>query len=864
MHKKYAIMTVFFLITTGTSYSEEQKSSTPSEESLAVMSEDEFFNKKQSQEPNTHKNNPSEIVENGKSPSKIVDDDDETTTVVLPRRINEIITIGNKFTSLEAILSHIPYKVGEIFNPLKTRQLIHNLYHGLKRFRKITLKGENIGNDLINLHIIVEEKKPLKEVIIEGNKQVTDKEIIKKVNFDDMYAIDAEELKAITLAVKQLYLEKGYMVTVDAELRIDDDDRAIALFTIHEGKKPLIKRIEFIGNKYISSKELRNIIMSKEDWVLSFLDKAGHYHPDRIEQADKQLIEQFYQNKGFLHTKVIDIDTAMNPKTKNITLTFEIEEGDQFRINKVSASGNDILPEEYLLYRLPIRSGNIYSREAIAESIKILELIWGKQGYIFAHIEPSIQPDEDTKTVDISFFSELGEKVFLNKVNIKGNKKTRDKIIRRKLLLEEGELISQNKMDASKHNVESLGYFEPRDGINWKIRRLSNDAADLDLIVKEAKTGHFNAQIGFGGAGANLRSPISGFSVKGDLADTNLFGSGINLNFSASWAKDEQTIVFHIAEPWLFDKPILGALDIYHRRPSYDELMNINLAAVHEKLTGGNLAAGFITQSRWPIFNDTQILMNIGIDDIKYQEQPRASISGANAATNAQYQGILNQEFAPGTFAWVATYCEQDTRNHPIHPSRGHKWRIGSKFAIPSFGNNIGYYKIGLDVNWFTPLINEYDLVLRLHGYFGIAGPFQGKTIPFGELFHIGGPSSVRGFLYGQIGPKFQGDTIGGKKTLFWNAELIFPITPDLSMKGVFFYDGGAGFDNPYLQNVSPQNITGNNFDYRHSIGVGVRLLRPMPIKVDWGFKIDPRKNKKDPSLNETGYEIHFGMTYDW
>ncbi len=862
MRKKYALITTL-LIFSGITYAENLPN-LAKEESFEVMPEDEFLSQ---QATSDYDDRSTETIDNQATAEDMADLNvmaEEEEIATRPRRINDIIITGNKFTSPEAILSYIPYKIGEIFNPLKTRQLIHNLYFGLKRFRNITLKGENLGNGLINLHIIVEEKKPLKEVIIEGNTQATDKEIMKKVNFDEMYAIDAQELKAISQEIKQLYLEKGYLASIDTELRIDDDDRAIAIFVIHEDKKPLIKRIEFIGNDNVNSKELRSIILSKEDWVLSFLDKAGHYHPDRIQQADKPLIEQFYQNKGFLNAKVIDIDIAMDPETKNINLTFEIEEGDQYTISKINASGNDIVSENYLLYRLPIRPGDIFSREAIAESIKVLESIWGRQGYIFAHIEPSIQPDEEKKTVDIAFFSDLGEKVFLNKITIKGNKKTRDKVIRRKLLLEEGELITQNKMDISKQHVESLGFFDPRDGVNWKIRRLNNDTADLDLIVKETKTGHFNAQIGFGGAGVNLNSPVSGFSVKGELADTNLLGKGLDLNISASWSKDEQTVIFHIAEPWLFDKPILGALDIYHRRPSYDQLNNIRQAAIHEKLTGGHVAGGFITRTNWAILNDMQILMNIGVNDIKYEQRPIARVEGGSIATNEQYQRILNQEFAPGTFTWFALYFEQDTRNHPLHPSRGHKWRLGSKFAIPSFGNNIGYYKIGLDVNWFTPLINEYDLVFRLHGYFGLAAPFKTRTIPFGELFHIGGENSVRGFLYGQIGPKFQGDTIGGTKALFWNAELIFPITPDFSMKGVCFYDGGAGFDNPYLQGVSPQNITGNNFDYRHSVGVGVRLLRPMPVKVDWGFKIDPRKNKQDPNLNETGYEIHFSMTYDW
>ena len=793
-----------------------------------------------------------------------IPEDDATLLYLQPRRINEIIIHGNKYTSTDAILSHIPYKIGEIFDPRKTRLLIQNLYYSLKRFRNITVKGQNVGKGLINLYVIVEEKKPLKEVRITGNKQVSDKEIAKKVNFEEIHAVDAEELKTIAQQIKQVYLEKGYHMTdIETELQIDEDDRAIALFTIHEGKRSIVKQVHFVGNKNISSKELRGIVLTKEDWVLSFLDKAGYYHPEKLE-ADKHYIEQFYQNNGYLHAKVTDVDFDMDPRTKHIKLTYEIEEGDQYFIKKVSAPGNELLSEEYLLSQIPIRSGMIYSRERIANTIKLLERVWGDQGYIFAHIEPSIQPDEDTKTVDVSFFSELGNKVLLNKITIRGNKKTRDKIIRRKIMLEEGDLITRSTMNASKRTVESLGYFVPREGVNWKIRRIAQDRADLDLMIKESKTGHFGAQIGFGGAGADLGSPASGFTFKADVSDTNLFGGGINFNLSASWSKDEKTALFHIAQPWLFDKPVLGALDIYHKRPSFNELFNIDLRAVHEKLTGASLTAGYITRSIHEILHDMQILGSVGIESIRYERQPIATISRADEKTTLEFQSILDKEFTPGNFAWISANFQQDTRNHPIHPSRGHRWKLTSKFAIPSFGDDIGYYRVSWDANWFTPLIGEHDLVLRLHSYFGFAGPFKNRIIPYGELFHIGGHNSVRGFLFGQIGPKFLGDTIGASKAIFFNVELIFPITGDMSMKGVVFYDGGTGFDNPYVQDISRENITGNNFDYRHSVGVGMRLLRPMPIKIDWGFKIDPRKNKKDPSKSETGSELHFGMSYDW
>ncbi len=777
-----------------------------------------------------------------------------------PRRINAIKIHGNVATSKDAILNHIPYKVGEIFDARKTKTLINNLYFTLKKFRNIKVMGQVVGDSYMNLHVFVEEKYPLKELKTIGNKKVSEKEIAKKIELENITTVDSEELKIIANKIKDVYLEKGYHQTdIETALELDDNNVATAILTVHEGKAATVKQIHFKGNNSISSKELRVVALTKEDWLLGFLDKSGNYHPDRLE-GDKHFIEQFYQNSGFLHAKVVDIDINIDPETQNIILTFEIEEGDRYIIDKISAPGTDLVPEKYLLAMLPLRPGMYYSREGITNAIKKLELIWGDYGYIFAHIEPSIQPNEDEKTVSLSFFSELGDQVYLNKINIRGNTKTRDKIIRRKILLDEGELLTQNRMNASKRNVASLGYFDPREGVNWKIRRISKEEADLDLIVKETKTGHLGAQLGFGGSGADWQSPISGMSIKGELSDTNLFGSGVHMNLSTTYSKDEQTAMVHVAQPWLFDKPILGAFDIYHRRPVYDELRHVR--TVHQKLTGGSVTLGCITQSKNQLFHDVNILFSTGVEDVKYNAPAIAQLS--NPIERIQYQSILNQEFQPGTFAFVSTKMEQDTRNHPVHTMWGHKWRFATKFAIPTFGNNIGYYKVELDASWFTPLIAEYDLILRIHAYFGVSAPFKNRSIPFGDLFHIGGQSSVRGFLYGQIGPQFLGDTIGGSKAFFWNAELVAPITADMNMKAVVFYDGGTGFDNPYVTNADKPFVTANNFDYRHAVGIGIRILQPMPMNIDWGFKIDPRKNRLFPNRGESASEVHFGMSYDW
>jgi outer membrane protein insertion porin family len=802
------------------------------------------------------------IAEEKKTPhssnSLEVNEDDELTPSAA-RTINEIsITYsGTKLTPPQAILNYIPYKKGEVFEPNKTSKLIRNVYDGLKRFRQIKVFCQNVGTDQVNLRIDVLEKPILKEVLIEGNKALTEAEIKKKINLD-LPAIDQEELMAMRHQIAKLYIEKGYNnPIIDAQLFIDDNNKATAEIIIKEGKKSIIKRIMFEGNEHLTDKELRKVIFTREDWLLSLLDKSGTFHPDRLE-GDKAMIEQAYQNNGYLQAKVSNVRIELDECDSNkMTLVFEIEEGALYCINEVHAPGNDVLSEEVLLANIPIQPGMLYSRERIMNSIKRLEAIWGNHGYIFAHVEPSIQPDEDTKTVSISFFSDLGNKMHLNRLTIKGNKKTRDKIIRRRLLLEEGDLITQAAMDLSKNNVESLGYFEPRDGVNWKLRKVDDESADLDLIVNEAKTGHFSAQLGFGG---NVTSVASGLTVKGNFSNTNLWGSGITFNVDASWAKEEQTFLFHLSQPWLFDRPISGAIDMYHRRPSYDQFRNISIPAITQKLTGGSSSLGFITRSKTSFLNDTQILGSIGVDSIRYVQKPSAALLFAPTA-QPSYQEILNKEFASGDYAWLSASLEQNTVNHPVHMSRGYRWRLYGKAGFPTLGSDIGYYRFLFDSHWFTPLINEYDLVFHLHAAIGFSNPFKNRSIPYSELFLIGGPGTVRGFLFGQVGPKFYGDPVGASKALYWGAELIFPITPDMNMKGVAFYDGGAGFHNPYTQLLTTPaaqaGLLDNRFDYRHAVGVGIRMLSPMPIKIDCGFKLDPR-------VNESPYEVHFGMAHDW
>ncbi len=792
------------------------------------------------------------------------DDDRELEEVIepikTPKTIKNIIIEGVNHIPLEAVMRKIPYKVGEVFDKQKTNALIKNIY-SLGYFKHVRVLGQTIDADTMNLIVVVQEKKFIEGVVFKGNVHLTEKDIKKKVNFSQLSAVDEEDLAKYVAILKKMYRDKDYHnVQIQASLQTDDN-KATVVFDIKENHKSLVKRVFFTGNSYFTSKKLRSLIFTREDWLLGFLDRAGSYQPDAIE-GDRHTIENYYQSNGFLNAHVIDVNIDMDAKRERVNVTFSIQEGEQYTISSIKVPGNELISEDILLAQLPVRVGDLYSKEKIRESMEVLRLLWGEYGYINADIEPSIQPDDDNKTVAIGFYSELGSKVYLDRINIIGNEKTYDRVIRRQLTLKEGGLLTTQAMDESKNRVELLGYFDTRNGVNWKINRIDKNKATLDLIVKEVKTGRLEWQLGFNGSPEDFSSPMKSLSLKMGASDTNLFGRGIQFNLNGEISKEERNILFNLTDPWLFDRPISAGVDVFSRRSLYDEFNFLEKNEIHEEITGGSINIGFLSQK----LLDSLAGFKLGFEGVTYKNLPKVSDQALTPEERIELQEILNKRFASGNFIWFGGQLSKDVRNHPLHPSRGYQWFGQTKIAFTN-GNErreFGFFKLDLDASWYSPLIGERDLVFCLHGHLGLVVPFKNRTIPFRELYNVGGPASVRGFLFGEIGPNLVSPLNPGKRNIlgaqkaFWlNAELSFPISRDFSMKGALFYDGGAGWDTPDADEIAKIRLRNNSFSYRHAIGFGVRLLRPTPMKVDWGFKLDPRRG-------ENRSEIHFSAYHEF
>lgn len=792
--------------------------------------------------------------------------------------IKNIIVAGNKYVPNQAIINAVPQElaIGKQYNPIYTSTLIRNVYN-LGYFKQIHVLGEQLPEQGLNLYIVVEEKKRIENVIFRGNKNLSEETIRKKIPFD-IIAADESEAKKYAQKIKKLYQDKDYhLVEITPEIA-EHGDTADLIFNITENQRSFVKRVHFKGNHHISSRKLRKVLFTREDWLLSFMDKAGTYHPDALEM-DRHQLETFYQNNGYLLAKVTDIAVDMDPDTKQYRITFSIDEGDLYHLSEITVEPHEHFTEKMLLDRLPIKKGDVYSREKLSRSIELLRLIWGEFGYIFADVIPSVQPDAKTKTVSISLKTELGEKVYLNRLTIKGNRKTRDKIIRRQILVEEGDIITTQKMDESKDKVELLGFFDKKDGVNWKTTRLSENLADLDLTVKEVKTGRVGFEMGVNPGGIRgLKSTNAGFTVMTYINERNLWGQGILFNLNGSFSKPEQTAALSLANPWLFDRPIYGGIDLYYSKSQFNEIQNVQ-SDIRERTIGGGVKLGFYAPTLF--LGPSTLIFQAGGEN-RTLCQPQAS---ANLIPDQrkEYQRILNRRFFSGNLGLFQFTISQDARNHPLHPTRGYQWGILAKVGcsddvsfitasnqtnenfdvcslIDPKNKNFGYYRFEFNGSWFTPLIDNDTLYLGIKGTLGLIRPLGSRNIPFNELYALGGPNSIRGFEPTEVSPRWRGsnqtglgNTIGGTNAFSWTAELIFPVTEDMTTKVYAFYDGGSSWHTPDAHLISPERLLNNSFFYRHSVGIGLRTLKPTPIKIDWGFKLNPQKK-----LGEKLSELHF------
>lgn len=775
--------------------------------------------------------------------------------------IKNIIVKGNKNVGSSVILNRILYKVGDLFQESKSADSINNVCD-LGYFRQVIIEGENLPNSEMNLYVTVEEKKLLEKVEFKGNKSLSAKKLKEVLNVDKVSTIDEVVAQRMIKEIKKAYLEENrHKVNISFELvpNKENPGKVVLAFNISEGPKSLVKRVYFIGNVKIPERKLSKAIFTREDWLLSFSDGAGSYAEDAVE-IDKHRIEYFYRDQGYLQAKVYKTKVDFSRNDKDVSVTFYIKEGSQYIVREIHAQGDEIYGEEELLPLVNLEEGAPFSQTKVVDTVNALRELWGKKGYIYADVYPQIKPDEEKNVVDVTFHVERGRRMYVNKIDITGNTYTLDKVIRRQLSIDEGDLITSKKLNRSKNQVEYLGYFE-RGGIDWKIHRINDDLADLEMHVQEAKTGHANISLSYGSDKITPRPSLHGsINVQKD----NLFGQGCDISGMIQANRHHlQRVEGTYLDPHIFDSNISIVINPYFRWIEYDQMSGYTKSPL-EKVGGFDLRLGFPLTK---IDKRLQLIFDFGYEHIR-NNHPEA--------LSPLFEPFVRRNFQRGDLTWLGVDLVKDTRNHKVYPNDGYRFLLSSKLAPTNINSNFGFFKLELDTSWYYALIGRDSLVLAVRAMGGRISNLGGDkvVIPYKELYQMGGQSTVRGFLWGEVGPAWRptGAPLGARNAILFKTELIFPLIADYSMKGHIFYDAGAGWSTPKndlgqqkfydekkREIVITDLITRDKFDLRHAVGFGVNLVNPFPATIDWGFKLDRKRNQ-----GESPYEFHLGMNYAW
>lgn len=779
----------------------------------------------------------------------------QDTSEIADAIINKIIVQGNQYVTSEAILNRLPYATGNQFDPDRTSLAIKHLYD-LGSFRQVRLDAEILDENKMNLYVVVEEKKLLECLEFTGNSALRTKQIKEKLNLSKLTTVDEETMRGIVLGVKKLYRDENrhnvhitYKITPNAT----NPQKASATVIINEGAKSLIKYVNFVGNTKIPSRKLQNILFTRENWLLGFLDSAGSYNEEMLDM-DKHRIEYFYRDQGYLMAKTAKTNIVFSDNKHDIAVTFNIKEGNQFRVRDLKVIGDEVYDNDELFPLILLEEGEPYSQAKLVQSMNRIKDLYGEKGYIYCDVFPQMKPDEQTSNVDITFHIERGNKLYANRIVITGNHVTRDKVIRRQLDIVEGDLITTRKLKASEQGVEYLSFFE-RAGVTWKMHRLTDELADLEMNVQETKTGNFNFQASYGTDQTNPKPSLRGTLM---IDKGNLFGKGWDVGGLAQFKIHRfriQKLEAHFLDPHIFDSNISAGFYFYKRWDEYDQ-WNMLDKTPHQKITGGHMRFGFWLPN---IDKHLQLMCELGIEDIK-NNHPRPK-----DPRNADFARVVQRTFQEGTLSWFGLEMVKDIRDHQVYPKHGYKLALSAKTAPPGINHQFSFFKAEVEASYYTPIIEKFilgdSLVLALHLKMGGVESFSdNRPIPYKELFHVGGQSTVRGFVWGGIGPAWEnGDPLGARKAIVWNTELIFPLIPDYSMKAHLFYDAGAGFHTP-TQGITDMNkVQRNSFDLRHSVGFGLNLVKPVPAKIDWGFKLNRKKGR-----NESPHEFHLSMNHAW
>jgi outer membrane protein insertion porin family len=716
-------------------------------------------------------------------------------------RIRSIEIKGNQRVDTSTIQFYVRNRVGDEFSVARIREDILRIYR-LGFFKDVQVDVEEFEGGLRVTFIVVEEPF-VRDITIAGAQAIKREEIEGKLALKANSVLNRNQVRDSLDKIKQLYQEKGYYFA-EAEAVYTDvgPDEIDLTIRITEGEKILIKRITFVGNRAIEAWELRGVMETKEATLISFITGTGVYQRETL-RNDLRRIEAFYQTRGFLRVEVSEPDVRVDPKAKGIFIAIAIKEQDQYRVGRLQVEGDDLFSAAELKGLMRLQEGEIFDRSQLANDVLKVSDRYTERGYAFADVVPLTSIDQEKRLVNIDVKIDRGPQVRVGRVLIVGNEITRDKVIRREIRLNEGDLFDSSKLRRSRQRLGNLGFFEE---IKLDTRRRPEEnLVDLEARVKEQPTGAFTAGAGY----SSTQSVIGTASIR----QNNLFGRGQRLALTAALSGISADFTLSFTEPYFLDSQYALGLEAYNRSFDYDTF--------DSQETGAGLRF-----SR-PIGE----YMRVGLG-YRYENVNISDIAEGAPQSIQDQAGRSTSSVITPSLTW-------DTRDNALNPSHGFYNLLSVDFAGGPLGAENKFYKTVGETNWYYPLIS--DIVLSLRGRLGYADGYGGKPLPLYERFFVGTQAvTIRGYELDEVGPRdANGDPLGGNSMILLSGQLRFPITQGLSLVG--FIDSGNLYDKGQFD---PTRL-------RTGVGAGIRFVTPLgPLALDYGFKLDRKPGDKTGAIH--------------
>jgi len=720
--------------------------------------------------------------------------------------ISSIAPAGNVRIDSGAILRKITTKPGDLYDPARLREDLKAVFSmGYFDNVEIIANDTDKGKEII---FQMKEKPVIKRVLITGTDAISEEDVRDAATIAPNTILNPTRLNEAVQRINDLYKSKGFYNTrTTVGISYPSEDSAEVQFTIDEGKKVFIGKILFEGNKSFSNRELEKVIETSTRGWLSWITETGVLKMDMLQQ-DTAKIGAFYSNKGFLEAKVGE--PTVEQAEDELVITFHIEEGPRFRVGTVDVRGDLIESKEELISRLKIREEEFLNRQVLRNDNLMLTDLYAEHGYAFAEARPKVERAPDSNRVDIVLDIDKGPLVYFNRVEIRGNTRTRDNVIRRDLEVAEGGVFNSKAVRESTENLNRLGFFEEVSVTPQPTA--SEDQMDVIVDVKEQSTGQFSVGAGYSSSDKLL--------FMAEISENNLLGTGNRLALAANLSSVTTRFNLSYTDPRIFDTKVLAGIDLFNWMREYDDYT--------KDTWGGTVRLGHSLFEKWRL--------NYGYT---YADTDLSDIS-----ENASIIIKESQDIHVKSAFRIA--LSRDTRNRFYDATSGSINVVSVEYAGGILGGDAEFTKLEGSSSWLFPL--PLDSVFHVKGAAGQIFENEDGKLPVYEHFYLGGLNTIRGFKSSRVSPKDPAtdERIGGDKMWYTNFEVIFPLFKEMGLKGVIFTDFGNVYD------------VDEDWEFdkiKKAAGLGFRWLSPMgPLRLEWGYNLDP-----DPDEDSSVWDFSIG-----